>query len=132
MGRLDGKAALVTGGAQGIGGATARRLAEEGASVLVADIDGEGARRNAARIQAAGGTADSFECDVGTEAGVHSMVERSVSRWGRLDIVVNNAYGVGGMQRAESAEVREADWDRGFDVGLKAMYRSIRFALPYL
>src|SRR5690348_267379 len=105
MGRLEGKAALVTGGAQGIGGATARRLAQEGASVLVADINGEGARQNAERIQAAGGTADSFACDVGTEAGVQAMIERTVGRWGRLDIVVNNAYGVSGMQRSESAEV---------------------------
>jgi NAD(P)-dependent dehydrogenase (short-subunit alcohol dehydrogenase family) len=132
MGRLDGKAALVTGGAQGIGGATARRLAQEGASVLIADIDGEGARRNAERIQSAGGKVDSLECDVGTEAGVQAMVERAASRWGRLDIIVNNAYGVGGMGRAESAQVPEAVWDRGFDVGLKAMYRSIRFALPHL
>src|SRR5690349_17843851 len=124
MGRLEGKAALVTGGAQGIGGATARRLAEEGASVLVADISGDGARQNAERIQAAGRRADSFECDVGTEEGVRAMVERAASRWGRLDIIVNNAYGVAGMRRLPSADVPEQDWDRGFDVGLKAMYRS--------
>jgi NAD(P)-dependent dehydrogenase (short-subunit alcohol dehydrogenase family) len=132
MSRLAERVAIVTGAATGIGGATARRLAEEGARVLVVDVDAEGAQANASTIRAAGGTAEGFESDVGTEAGVAAIVERAVSLWGRLDIIVNNAYAVGQIHRAESANVSEADWDRGFDVGLKSMFRAARFAVPHL
>jgi NAD(P)-dependent dehydrogenase (short-subunit alcohol dehydrogenase family) len=131
-GRLADRVAVVTGGATGIGGATARRLAEEGARVLVVDVNSEGARANASTIGSAGGTAEGFESDVGTEAGVAAAVERAVNLWGRLDIIVNNAYAVGQIHRAESANVTEADWDRGFDVGLKSMFRAARFAVPHL
>jgi NAD(P)-dependent dehydrogenase (short-subunit alcohol dehydrogenase family) len=130
--RLANRVAIVTGAATGIGGATARRLAEEGARVLVADIDASGAQANAARIQADGGTAEALQSDVGTEAGVQAMVEQAAQKWGRLDIIVNNAYAVGSIERTESANVPEAIWDRGFDVGLKSMFRAARFAIPHL
>src|SRR5579864_3628625 len=111
--RLSQRVAIVTGGATGIGAATARRLAEEGARVLVADLDASGAADNVDQIRAAGGTAESLHADVGTEDGVRQMVDEAIRYWGRLDIVVNNAYGVAGMQRTESALVSEANWDRG-------------------
>lgn len=130
--RLNDRVAIVTGGATGIGGATARRLAEEGARVLVVDMDADGAAANVDQIRAAGGTAEALHADVGTEDGVRQMVDTAVGQWGRLNIVVNNAYGVAGMQRTESALVNEADWDRGMDVGLKAMFRAARFAIPHL
>ena len=131
-GRLADRVAIVTGGAMGIGGATARRLAEEGARVLVVDVDEEAARRNVGTIRSAGGTAEAFQTDVGSESGVQAMVERAVGHWSRLDIVVNNAYPVGSIGRVESANVPEDAWDRGFDVGLKAMFRAARFAVPHL
>ncbi|MBV9898725.1 MAG: SDR family oxidoreductase [Chloroflexi bacterium] len=131
-GRLADRVAIVTGGAMGIGGATARRLAEEGARVLVVDVDEEAARRNVETIRSAGGTAEVFQTDVGSESGVQAMVERAVGHWSRLDIVVNNAYPVGSIGRVESANVPEDAWDRGFDVGLKAMFRTARFAVPHL
>src|SRR5579864_3578513 len=132
MSRLTDRVAIVTGGATGIGGATARRLAEEGARVLVVDMDAAGAAANVDQIRAAGGTAEALDADVGTEDGVRQMVDAALGHWGRLNIVVNNAYGVAGMQRTESALVSEADWDRGMDVGLKAMFRAARFAIPHL
>jgi NAD(P)-dependent dehydrogenase (short-subunit alcohol dehydrogenase family) len=132
MPRLNDQVAIVTGGATGIGGATARRLAEEGARVLVVDLDADGVAANADQIRKAGGTAEALHADVGTEDGVRRMVEKAVGQWGRLNIVVNNAYGVAGMQRTESALVSEQDWDRGMDVGLKAMFRAARFAIPHL
>jgi NAD(P)-dependent dehydrogenase (short-subunit alcohol dehydrogenase family) len=132
MPRLNDQVAIVTGGATGIGGATARRLAEEGARVLVVDLDADGVAANADQIRKAGGTAEALLADVGTEDGVRRMVEKAVGQWGRLNIVVNNAYGVAGMQRTESALVSEQDWDRGMDVGLKAMFRAARFAIPHL
>ena len=132
MGRLVGRVAIVTGAATGIGGATARRLAEEGARVLVVDVDTSGAQANAAKIQADGGTAEALHADVGTEAGVEAMIEEASEKWGRLDIIVNNAYAVGHIERTESAKVPEAVWDLGFDVGLKSMFRAARFAVPHL
>ena len=81
MPRLANQVAIVTGGAQGIGGATARRLAEEGARVLVVDIDAHEAQRNVERIAAAGGEAEALGADVGTLAGVESMIQRAIARW---------------------------------------------------
>jgi len=129
-GRLTGHVAIVTGGARGIGGATARRLAEEGASVLAVDVDGAEAARNTDRIQAAGGEAEAFAADVGTLDGVRTMVERAVERWGKLTIVVNNAYS-GGV-RGDAVALTEESWDRAMDVGLKSMFRAAKYAVPHL
>ena len=130
MRRLADRVAVVTGGAWGIGGATARLLAEEGARVLVVDVDAAGAVRNAERIQAAGGTAEAIECDVGTEAGVRAMVERAVNQLGRLDMVINNAYAF--RPRSDAISTAEDEWDRSFDLGLKAMFRAAKFAVPHM
>jgi NAD(P)-dependent dehydrogenase (short-subunit alcohol dehydrogenase family) len=132
MQRLANRVAIVTGGAQGIGGATARRVAEEGARVLVADVDAEGALRNVETIRASGGTAEALHCDVGTEAGVRKMVDTAVANWGRLDIVVNNAYAGVGAARADAIAVTEEAWDRAMDVGLRAMFRAAKFAVPHM
>jgi NAD(P)-dependent dehydrogenase (short-subunit alcohol dehydrogenase family) len=114
----------------GIGGATARRLAEEGARVLIADINDAAAAQNLETIRAAGGTADALHVDVGTADGVQAMVERTVDQWGRLDIVVNNAYA--GVFQGDAVELPEESWDRGMDVGLKSMFRAAKFAVPHL
>ena len=92
MGRLEGQVAIVTGGAQGIGGACSRRLAEEGARVLVTDIDMGTAEANAASIREAGGVAESFRADLFSHADIKAMVDKASSLWGRLDILVNNGY----------------------------------------
>jgi NAD(P)-dependent dehydrogenase (short-subunit alcohol dehydrogenase family) len=132
MQRLLDRVAIVTGGAQGIGGGTARRLAEEGARVLVVDVDAELARRNVELIQAAGGIADALQTDVGTEDGVRRMVDFAVNLWGKLDILVNNAYaGVGGP-KVDAIGVTEDAWDRSMDIGLKAMFRAAKYAVPHM
>lgn len=128
--RLTDQVAIVTGGARGIGGATARRLAEEGARVLVADMDGEEAHRNAERIRSSGGEAEALEVDVGTLDGVRAMVEHAVQRWGKLSILVNNAYSGGG--RGDATSVEEHVWDRALDIGLKSMYRAAKYAVPHM
>lgn len=136
MQRLTGQVAIVTGGARGIGGATARRLAEEGARVLVVDTDGEEAQRNVERIRSGGGEggdggeAEAFTADVGTLDGVQSMVERALERWNKLSIVVNNAYSGGG--HGDAVSVAEEVWDRALDVGVKSMYRAAKFAIPHM
>ncbi len=130
--RLSDRVAIVTGGALGIGGATARRLAEEGAKVLVVDVDADAAGRNVDAIRALGGIAEALHSDVGTEDGVRAMVDRAVSQWNQLDIVVNNAYaGVGGP-KVDAIGVTEESWDRSMDIGLKAMFRAARYAVPHM
>eukprot|EP01045_Picozoa_sp_COSAG04_P017363 COSAG04_NODE_1530_length_6451_cov_2.039830_5_plen_191_part_00 len=87
---LSGQVAIVTGGAEGIGGGISRRLAQAGAHVLVADINADLAQATVDEIRAAGGVADALGVDVGDSAAVEGMVGRAVELWGRLDILVNN------------------------------------------
>ena len=92
MARLEGKVAIVTGAGQGIGEGIARRFANEGASVLVSDMRAEHGEKVAAEI---GDAAAFVEVDVSREDDVRAMVETAISRWGRIDVMFNNA-GFGG------------------------------------
>jgi NAD(P)-dependent dehydrogenase (short-subunit alcohol dehydrogenase family) len=132
MDRLKDRVAIVTGGAQGIGGATARRFAEEGAKVLIADLDEAAANANAERIGAAGGTADVLVTDVADHAQVRTMVDRAVDRWGRLDLLVNNAFGGGPGQQGSAVDVTEEGWDRGMAVLVKSMFLTTKHAVPHM
>ena len=130
MPRLQDQVAIVTGGAQGLGGAIARGIAAEGASVLIADIDLEGSRRNVRRIQAAGNTAVALRTDVSRREDLQAAVERAVREWGRLDILVNNAFDVSTAGTGGAVQVSEADWDAGMNVMVKAIYRAVKLAVP--
>jgi len=130
MQRLAGQVAIVTGGAQGIGGATARRLAEDGARVLIVDIDRATMDHNLERIGQTGGTAAGLVADVSTPDGVEAMIDGAVKRWGALHIVVNNAYGA--FDRNEAVTMTEETWDRTMDLGLKAMFRAAKLAIPHM
>jgi NAD(P)-dependent dehydrogenase (short-subunit alcohol dehydrogenase family) len=131
MDRLAGQVAIVTGGATGIGGATARRFAEEGAKVLIADINLPLARENVERIRAGGGTAEAIETDTGTHADVKAMVERALELWGSLRILVNNAYSPSAADTSGGAlEVTEEAWDRGMAVLLKSIFLGAKYAVP--
>jgi NAD(P)-dependent dehydrogenase (short-subunit alcohol dehydrogenase family) len=131
MQRLTGQVAIVTGGAQGIGGATARRLAEEGASVLIADVDRETAEKNARTIRDAGGTAATLAADVGKHADVRAMIDEAVRLWGKLNILVNNAYNpIGGDDGGSAVQVSEEAWDRGLAVLMKSIFLGAKYAVP--
>ena len=130
MSRLADRVAIVTGGAWGIGGATARRLAEEGAKVLIADIDMEAAANNVETISSAGNTAEAFYADVGNHADIKSMVGKAVDLWGRLDILVNNAYELESSRSGSALDITEEQWDRGLDVLLKAVFLGAKYAVP--
>ena len=130
MQRLAGQVAIVTGGAQGIGGATARRLAEEGASVLIADVDQAAAERNAATIREAGGTVATLAADVGRHEDVRAMIDEAVRQWGKLTILVNNAYPVLTGARGSAVEVSEEAWDQGLAVLMKAIFLGTKYAVP--
>ncbi len=88
---FTGHVALVTGAAQGMGLATARMFAQSGASVMLADLDGDLAANQAERIGLEGGTAIGISCDVADEAQVAAMVDRAAKEFGRLDMAFNNA-----------------------------------------
>ncbi len=131
MGRLDGQAAIVTGGAQGIGGSTARRLAEEGANVLIADIDAATAEVNVKAIRGKGGTAESLRADSGSHDDIRAMIERASQLWGRLDILVNNAYSPAhGGGEGGALEVTEEAWDAGMALLVKSIFLSVKYAVP--
>lgn len=123
---LAGRVALVTGGASGIGAATARLLAARGASVLVVDIDGDGAQRICDEIAARGGAAEAFAADLMPSASADAAVSAALARFGRLDILVNNA-GIGG--RGPSHELTDADWRRVIGLDLDAVFYMSRAAL---
>jgi NAD(P)-dependent dehydrogenase (short-subunit alcohol dehydrogenase family) len=129
---LNGQVAVVTGGGLGIGGGTARRLAADGASVLIADINGEAAEANAAQIRAAGGIAEAIVADVSKSADIRRAIDTAVERWGKLTILVNNAFGVAAMAKGTALEVEEDDWDRGFAVLVKALYIGAKHAVPLM
>ena len=131
-GRFQDCGAVVTGGATGIGGAIAERLAAEGASVLIADINAEGAEERAARIQASGGTAAACATNVGEIDQVQAMIQAAVDRWGRLDIIVNNAYPAMEAVTGGAEEVPPDAYDRAMAVLVKASYLSARFGVPHL
>jgi NAD(P)-dependent dehydrogenase (short-subunit alcohol dehydrogenase family) len=124
---VEGKIAIVTGAASGIGRAIARALANEGARVLIADVDDEGGERAAEEILRAGGEAHFRHTDVSSSADVRAVVGEAVDRYGRLDVMVNNAgVAIGGS----AAEMSEQDWNRVIDVNLSGVWRGMRFAIP--
>ena len=88
---FNGQVALVTGAAKGMGLATARMFAQSGAAVLLADLEGDRAEQEAARIVREGGRAIAIACDVAVEAQISAMVDRAVAEFGRLDMAFNNA-----------------------------------------
>jgi 3-oxoacyl-[acyl-carrier protein] reductase len=129
--RLAGKVAIVTGGAQGIGGGCARRLAADGAQVLIVDTNGELAQQTASQINDAGGTAAILEGDISREETARGMVDDAVQRWGRLDILVQNAFGVGSSTFGGGAlDVDPEGWHSGIDVLVSALYLGAKYAVP--
>jgi len=131
MGSLDKRVAIVTGGAQGIGGASARRLAADGARVLIADVDMPAAAENAARIVAAGGVADVLDLDITQPEQIRGMIDRAVELWGRLDFLINNAWS---REEADGSALTlsETAWDHAMSGVLKAVFLGAKYAAPQM
>ncbi|MEV5238789.1 SDR family NAD(P)-dependent oxidoreductase [Streptomyces cinnamoneus] len=129
--RFEGYAVLITGAGRGIGAATARRLASEGARVLVTDLNGERAEETVAALRANGLTAEPQRCDVGDRESVEAAVAGAVDRFGGLDVLVNNAFSCH-PDPPLVEEYADEEWARDLDVTLTGALRCVRAAMPAL
>ncbi|MEO8288494.1 MAG: SDR family NAD(P)-dependent oxidoreductase [Chloroflexota bacterium] len=130
MGMLENKVAFITGGASGIGAGTARRFADEGASIVIADVNEDDGKRLSREIEGKGAKALYVECDVSDPAAVEKAISTAVDKFGKLDIVFANA-GINGVW-APIEELKPEEWDRTLDINLKGTYLTVHFAVPHL
>jgi len=130
MNGLAGKTAVVTGAGSGIGRASARRFAEEGASVVVADVVEETGRRTVELIEDAGGNATFVEVDVSDSASVERMVDVALERYGSLDFAHNNAGIL--TDFVKTTGIGEEQWDRIVDINLKGVWTCMKAELPVM
>jgi NAD(P)-dependent dehydrogenase (short-subunit alcohol dehydrogenase family) len=133
--RLNGKVAIVTGGGGGIGGATARALAREGASVLVVDVNEEAAAAVAGGIRDAGGVAENFRADLSEEQDVEAVMAEVVKRFGRLDVLHNNAALTDSDFLSADTAVTELSlevWQRTLAVNLTSQMLMCKHAVPIM
>lgn len=127
MGRVEGKVALITGTASGIGKATAKLFAREGAKIVCADVNGPGAQATVDEIKAAGGEAVSVQADISREADCERMVRAAVDRYGRLDILHNHA-GILHPKDGPITELSAEAIDETFNVNCKGMLFTVKYA----
>lgn len=128
--RLEGKVALITGAGMGIGRGTARRYASEGASVVVAEINAEAGQRTADELAGLGGHGTFVQTDVGRQEQVEAAIAAAIDTYGRLDVLMNNAWGGGTISRLEWKTM--AQMQHGFDIGFYAAYWAMQAAFPHM
>lgn len=123
------RVALITGAASGIGLATAHRMANDGASVALVDIDEEGLHRAVAAIVRAGGAAEAISADVGRPDEIARSVQQCVSAFDRIDVIVSNAAA---YELGSATDLTESGWDRSIDTCLKATWAIAHHAVPHM
>ena len=126
--KLEGKVAVVTGAASGMGKAIAELYANEGAKVLVTDLNLEGAEKVAEGITNNGGTAKALQVNVAKLEDIEGMIDTAVKEFGTLDILVNNAGIMDGFEPV--VDIQDERWDLIFDINTKGVMRSMRKAIP--
>jgi len=127
--RLKDKVAIITGAAQGIGKGTAKLFAQEGAKVVVVDIEDSLGETVVADIKAAGGEASYVHADVEQEEAIQRMIQFAVDRYGALNVLMNNAYW---NKQGTVVELERPDWDRGVNVMVRAIYLASKHAIPHM
>src|SRR5438105_2690072 len=133
VGRLDGRVAIVTGGAGGIGGATARALAGEGASVVIVDIDGARAEHVAREVTASSGSAFSVSADLSEETKVLAAIKAAVTRYGRLDVLHNNAAMTESAFLSRDTQVTDLSldvWEKTMATNLRSQMLMCKHVIP--
>ena len=128
MGKLDGKVAIVTGAASGMGKAIANLYAQEGAKVVVSDLNLEGAQETVKEIEANGGSAFAIQTNVAFEEDVNTLVDSTVSTYGTVDILVNNAGIMDGFEPI--GEIENDRFDRVIAVNTKSVMYTSRKVMP--
>lgn len=131
--RLSGKAAIVTGGAQGLGRAFCLELAREGARVMaVTRRDMDNLEETVKMIRSIGGEAEMYKADVAVEADANNMARETVARFGRIDILINNAAIYGAIRRKPFYEIDLKEWDLVMNVNVKGAFVSTRAVFPFM
>src|SRR5262249_17042766 len=130
-GQLTGKVALVTGGASGIGRATALTFAREGAKLIIADLHEDGGHQTVHMITEPGGEATSVRTDVTQAREVAAMISQTVETYGRLDCAHNNA-GIGSRPRVLLHELAEEHWDRVLNINLKGVWLCMKYEISQM
>jgi len=130
MNRLSGKVAIVTGGASGIGKATCILMAQEGATVAIADLDGSAAMQVTSEITSKGGKAKSFQMDATSENSVQTTIDAIVSEFGRVDVLVNNVGMIGADKPTH--EMSEAEFDRVMNVNVKSCFLCTKHVIGHM
>ena len=128
---LTGKVAVVTGGGNGIGRASARILAQAGADVVIADMKQDDAQQVADEIETTGRRAIAVACNVGKEEQLQNLVERTLDVFGKLNILVNNV-GIGGGGRENPFKITLADFERVYDINVFSTWRLCQLAVPHM
>ena len=128
MGKLDGKVALISGGARGQGAAEARLFAQEGGKVVLADILDTQGQQVEAEINELGGDALYIHLDVTSESDWQRAVQATVAKYGKLDILVNNAAII--IEKAAIEDRTASEWDRVFEVNAKGVFLGTKHAIP--
>jgi NAD(P)-dependent dehydrogenase (short-subunit alcohol dehydrogenase family) len=135
-GQLAGKVALVTGGASGIGRATALTFAREGAKLIIADMNEEGGRQTVHMITENGGEAIFVQTDVTQATAVEALISKAVETYGRLDCAHNNAgisgAGIGGDLRVLTAEYPEERWHQVIAINLTGVWLCMKYEIPQM
>ncbi len=132
MGRLEGKVAIVTGGARGLGKNFCLALAQEKAKVMVVDILEDGARQTAREIEAKGGTSIAIRVDITSEQDTLRMAQETVRQFGGIDVLINNAAMIYGITRKPFMEIPLDEWDRLMTVNLKGPFLCARAVFPQM
>ena len=126
---LKDRVALITGGARGMGKAMALLFAQEGCDIIVGDLSSDSASEVAAQVRALGRESLAIKTDISQSAKVNAMVARAIKKFGKIDILINNAGSAGGGDLDSSTE---AEWDRTIEVNLKGHFLVTRAVVPYM
>jgi 3-oxoacyl-[acyl-carrier protein] reductase len=126
---IKGKVAIVTGAAAGIGAGVGRLFAAEGAHVFLVDLDGAGVKKVAADVQAEGGSAFGFAANARDREAMAKVVDDAVTRFGRIDVLINNA---GIYPRQPFLEMTEEQWDTMQDVNMKSFFHCSKLVMPHM